>query len=352
MNGTWVAREVRDEVLEFVGYWRGRGEFKVSRLLKWMDLSASKYYAWRERQGQENHHNGQIPKTHWLLEEEREAIEQYYQQHPQEGYRRLAYMMLDDDVAAVSPSSVYRVLLAANLLKRWSSTPSSKGKGFDQPAKAHQHWHIDIAYLNIAGTFYYLCSILDGYSRYIVHWEIRTQMTERDVEIILQRAREKFPHAHPRLISDNGPQFIAHDFKDFIRECGMTHVRISPGYPQSNGKLERWHKTVKGECIRPKTPLSLNDARRIVEHFVSYYNEVRLHSAIGYVAPKDKLTGQEKLIFAQRKQKLAQARQNRRLQHLNTYRTTSPQTQNEPATTNPGTSVQCLIAQPENSISR
>ena len=75
-------------------------------------------------------------------------------------------------------------------------------------------------------------------------------MTETDVEIILQRAKEKFPDARPRIISDNGPQFIAKDFKEFIRLSGMTHVRTSPYYPQSNGKLERFHKTIKGECIR------------------------------------------------------------------------------------------------------
>ena len=106
-------------------------------------------------------------------------------------------------------------------------------------------------------------------------------MTERDVEIVLQRAREKFPQARPRIISDNGPQFVARDFKHFIRQSGMTHVRTAPFYPQSNGKLERWHKTVKGECIRPKTPLSLADARRVVDQFVRYYNEVRLHSSPG-----------------------------------------------------------------------
>ena len=321
MNKGWVSREVRDEVVKFVKYWHQRGAFSTKRLLKWMGLNRSKYYAWQGRQGQENRHNGQIPKTHWLLEAEQEAIRQYYQEHPGEGYRRLSYMMLDEDVAAVSPSSVYRVLETANLLKRWASSASNKGKGFKQPTKAHQHWHIDIAYINIAGTFYYLCTILDGYSRYVIHWEIRKQMTEEDVEIILQRAREKFPDARPRIISDNGPQFIARDFKDFIRLCQMTHVRISPGHPQSNGKIERWHKTVKGDCIRPKTPLSLEDARRVVNNFVTRYNEVRLHSAIGYVTPLTRLEGKEKLVFARRKQKLEQARQHRRKQHFNAPRT-------------------------------
>ncbi len=132
------------------------------------------------------------------------------------------------------------------------------------------------------------------------------------METILQRAREKFPGETPRIISDNGPQFIAKDFKQFIRICGMTHVRTSPYYPQSNGKLERYHRTIKGECIRPGTPLSLEDARRMVGKYVEHYNQVRLHSAIGYIAPADKLAGRETEIFAERDRKLDQARQSRK----------------------------------------
>ncbi len=315
MKGEWVPQELRDEVVEFVQYWQQRAGLKVSQLLSWLELSSSKYYNWQKRQGQANQHNGQIPKHHWLLATEKSTIEAYAREHPDEGYRRLSYMMLDEDVVAVSPSSVYRVLIEADLIKRWDKTSSRKGLGFDQPGRAHQHWHIDIAYLNLSGTFYYLCSILEGYSRYLVHWEIREQMTETEVEIILQRAREKFPTARPRIISDNGPQFVARDFKHFIRECGMTHVRTSPYYPQSNGKIERWHKTLKGDCIRPKTPLSLDDARRVVDRFVKYYNDTRLHSAIGYVTPKDRLSGHDQTIFRDRKRKLNQARKRRQLHH-------------------------------------
>ena len=114
--------------------------------------------------------------------------------------------------------------------------PSTKGQGFTQPSRAHEHWHIDVSYINICGTLYYLCTILDGYSRYIVHWEIRAAMTEADVETVVQRALEAFPGVTPRIISDNGPQFVARDFTAFVRLCGMTHVRTSPYYPQSNGK--------------------------------------------------------------------------------------------------------------------
>ncbi len=200
-------------------------------------------------------------------------------------------MMLDADIVAVSPTSVWRVLSQAGLLSKWNGKPSKKGTGFEQPLAVHQHWHIDVSYINISGTFYYLCSILDGCSRYIVNWDLRASMTEADIEIILQAAKEKYPEARPRIISDNGPQFIAKDFKEFIRISGMTHVRTSPYYPQSNGKIERWHKSLKGQCIRPGTPLSLEDARHLVEGYVEHYNNVRLNSAIGYITPKDMLAG-------------------------------------------------------------
>jgi transposase InsO family protein len=137
-------------------------------------------------------------------------------------------------------------------------------------------------------------------------------MTEADVEIALQRAREKFPHARPRIISDSGPQFVAKDFKEFIRLCGMTHVRTSPYYPQSNGKKERWYRTLKGEGLRVTVPLSVGDARRVVSVYVGGYNDERLHSAIGYVPPKDKLEGRAEVIFAERDAKLAAAREARK----------------------------------------
>ena len=227
-------------------------------------MTASKFYDWRQRYGCVNEHNGWVPRDFWLELWEKEAIIEFHLKNPLEGYRRLTFMMLDADVVAVSPASVWRVLKQAGLLSRWKSKPSRKGTGFEQPLQPHQHWHIDVSYINLCGTFYYLCSILDGFSRFLVHWDLRESMREADVEVILQRAKEKYPEAKPRIISDNGPQFIARDFKEFIRISGMTHVRTSPYYPQSNGKIERWHKSLKSECIRPGTPLSLEDARRLV----------------------------------------------------------------------------------------
>jgi transposase InsO family protein len=220
--------------------------------------------------------------------------------------------MLDSGIVAVSPSSVWRVLGQAGLLAKWKGKPSKKGTGFEQPLKAHEHWHIDVSYINISGTFYYLCSVLDGYSRAIVHWALRESMTEAEIEVILQAAKERYPDARPRIISDNGPQFIARDFKEFIRISGMTHVRTSPYYPQSNGKIERWHKSLKGECIRPGTPLTQEDGQRLIQEYVEHYNTVRLHSAVGYVTPADMLAGRQAEIHAARDRKLEEAREQRK----------------------------------------
>lgn len=288
----------------------------LKSIISWLAVSKSKFYAWIERYGKVNEHNGMIPRDFWLEPWEREAIIKFAYDNPLEGYRRLTFMLLDRDLVAVSPSSTWRVLAQAGLLQKWNRKKSLKGTGFVQPLKPLEHWHIDVSYLNICGTFYYLCSILDGCSRFIVHWEIREHMTEADVEIILQRAKERFPEARPRIISDNGPQFIAKDFKEFIRLSGMTHVRTSPYYPQSNGKLERYHKTIKDECIRPGVPLSLDEARVMVEKFIAHYNNVRLHSAIGYIAPVDKLNGREQEIFKERDRKLEQARALRKKKRL------------------------------------
>lgn len=304
--------DVRDTVVDFVRSFTERTDLATRWVLEHLAIAPPQFYRWAERYGRANTHNGQIPRDHWLTADERQAILEYHGTHAPEGYRRMTFMMLDADIVAVSPATVYRVLKLAGVMDRWNRTASKKGTGFVQPVAPHEHWHIDISYLNVAGTFYYLCSILDGATRFIVHWELRDRMTTADVETVLQRARERYPDARPRIISDNGPQFIAKDFKEFIRLAGMTHVRTSPYYPQSNGKLERWQQTLKVTTIRPNCPGSLEEAQRLVAQFVMYYNHHRLHSAIGFVTPADLLTGRAPAIWAARDQKLEAARARRR----------------------------------------
>jgi transposase InsO family protein len=299
-------------VVDFVRELSAKTELAMTRLVSWIGIARGKYFEWRERYGKANEHNGLVPRDHWIEQWERQAIIDYFDRHPLEGYRRLSFMMLDEEVVAVSPSTTYRVLSGAGRLDRWNRKASKKGTGFVQPLGPHEHWHIDVSYLNLGGTFYYLCSVLDGASRAIVHWDLLESMKEQQVECILERAKELYPGVRPRIISDNGPQFVAKDFKEFIRISGMSHVRISPYYPQSNGKIERWHKTLKGDALRPAQPETLEQARQIVERFVDHYNRVRLHSAIGYIAPLDFMAGKAKVIWAERDRKLEAARERRR----------------------------------------
>ena len=220
-------------------------------------------------------------------------------------------MMLDADVVAVSPSSVYRVLKAAGRIERFNGKPSRKGGGFQQPLLPHEHWHVDISYLNIGGTFYYLCSHPG-----------RMQPLHRPLgnPRVDDRGAESKSSCNGRGRSSPRPS------ADHLRQRPAVHRQGLQGvHPPrrhdpcadftllsaSNGKIERWHQTLKSECIRPGVPLSIEDACRLVGRYVEHYNGVRLHSAIGYVAPLAKLEGREAQIFAERDRKLEAARRQR-----------------------------------------
>lgn len=154
MKSSWVPHDIRDLVVDYLKHWAKRTGILLSSFTTWIEISSSKFYNWQKRYGKENMHNAYIPRDFWLEDWEKGAIIEFHCQYPLEGYRRLTFMMLDQDVVAVSPSTVYRILSQNGLLRRWNDKkPSAKGKGFTQPKKPHEHWHIDIAYLNICGTF-------------------------------------------------------------------------------------------------------------------------------------------------------------------------------------------------------
>lgn len=301
----------------FIDRWARRCGLEQAFFLRLLKINRENLRDWRQRLGTPNQHNGKVPKAHQLLPEERTAILDYYRVNSVEGYRRLTYMMMDEKVAFVSPATTYRVLKGAGALKPRIKEPSSKGKGFKQPSEAHRHWHIDITYLKIKGIFYYLTLVLDGFSRYIVGWSLRESMTERDVEITVQQAREAFPDAKPRIISDRGSQFSSRDFREFMRLVGLTHTMTSPYYPQSNGKLERCNKTIK-TYLRTAYLANVEEAKKLIGEFVTCYNTVRLNSSIGYVAPADKLAGADVKIHAARDLGLKAAAAERRNQAAKT----------------------------------
>lgn len=296
-------------------------------MLGWLAVSQARYHAWQKRRTQPLQCRHQIPKSHWLLPWEVEAIIAYRYEHLDEGYRPLTYMMLDENIVAVSPSSVYRVLKVARLL--WPPNRrhgKAKGSGFVQPLRPHEHWHLDVSYINFKGTFVYLVALIDGYSRYIVHDEIRTSVEALDVEILLERARQRFPGTNPILITDNGPQFIAKEFKNYLALVGITHRRTRFFYPQSNGKIERFMQTCKNESIRRYSVLDLQDLKRQVERYIEYYNTRRLHSSLGYITPLDMLCGNQQRIFAERRAKLQQARQLRKNVQTTSWASSSSRT--------------------------
>lgn len=277
-----------------------------------INLNSSKYYSWTSREGLQNNHNGIIPKNNWLLDWEKEAIILYAKNHTGEGYRRLSYMMIDENVVAASPSAVYRILKRAGLLNKWNLTKkSSKGRGFEQPTGPHQHWHVDIKYVNYKGTFLFLISVIDGYSRYITHHELRMNMQEFDVELTIQKALEKFPGNNPRIISDNGSQFISKDFAMYLKFAGLQHIKTSIAYPQANGKIERFHRTIEEEHLKKSSMINLEDAKKQIADYIEFYNTKRLHSSLFYLTPDDYLKGNVKEKLEVRENKLQQARNNR-----------------------------------------
>jgi len=303
---------VRDDVIHFISVIKSKTDFTKKTLLKMINISTSNYYSWNSRQGLPNNHNGIIPKINWTLDWERQAVISYALAHPGEGYRRLTYMMIDENIVALSPSSVYRILKRAGLLNKWNQTKkSSKGKGFEQPQAPHEHWHVDIKYVNFKGTFLFLISVIDGYSRYIVHQELRQNMQEFDVELTIQKALEKFPGNNPRIISDNGSQFISKDFAIFLKFAGLQHIKTSIAYPQGNGKIERYHRTIEEEHLKKTSMINLEDARKQIDEYVEFYNTKRLHSSLYYLTPKDFLDGTFKEKLEVRENKLRQARENR-----------------------------------------
>lgn len=296
---------------------RERAECPVKRSLRILALPRSTYFDWARTEGKEERPAVVRPKSHHITPKERQAVIAFSEEHREEGYRRLSYMMLDAGVAAIRPSTVYTILAAAGLIGRWKQTAAgAHKKGFDQPDGPHEQWHTDIAYLNILGSQYFLISVLDGFSRAIVHHEIRLRMETRDVEIVIQRALDTLPKGtpRPRIISDNGSQYVSGQFKAFLRETGCAHSRARVRHPQSNGKIERFHKTVKGECVRRKALGDLEEARAVVVDYIRYYNEERLHAALDYLTPADALKGREHMAtrLAERKAALETADRQRR----------------------------------------
>jgi len=279
--------------------------------MQFVGIRFQKFYEWKKVYGSERVIE-RAPRPDRIRPEEKQAVIEFKKAHMTTGYRRLAWMMVDQCIAAISPSSVLRILTEVDLNTRWTRPPGEpKKKGFTQPKRPHEQWHIDIAYINFRGTFLFLAAVLDGFSRAILAWEIRESMKAFDVDMLVRKANdiwvEEFGRK-PRLITDNGPQFIAREFRDSLREMTIKQTRITPYHPQSNGKIERFNGTAKQEKLRVMPMIDDDQVREDFGGWIDYYNQERLHSAIDYVAPFDVLYGRREKIIETREQKLIHAK--------------------------------------------
>ena len=187
--------------------------------------------------------------------------------HAKDGYRRLTWQMIDADVAYLSESSVYRILREADLLARWKRSTQS-GQLPRKPTQPHERWHTDLMYLRIGDSWYFLVTVLDAYSRYVVHWELLTTMRASDVRLVVQQALER-TGAAPHLVTDNGEQFTVAEFKDLVRRFGLDRIRVRTYHPESNGLVERFHRSTSA-ALGDQALGNLVLVRAIIGHWVRH----------------------------------------------------------------------------------
>jgi putative transposase len=293
-----------------------RTGYSVRKLLRIYGISPATYYGWFHADGTVQNRRPKRSNNYLkLLQEEREEVKTFRFQYPEEGYRKFTWMMVDQNIAYISESSVYRLLKELEMLSMGISGTKAEKEYKNKPLYVHHHWHTDIAYIKIRGVFYYLIMMVDGFSRFLLNWELMTDMTEISVSLFVQQTREMYPERRPMLIMDNGTQFVSKDFKDMLSVIDLQPVHTRRNHPQTNGKIERMNGTVKTEAIRKNTPVTHKEACELLNEYQYEYNYQRLHAGINYLRPADMFFGRGKEVMLERKMKISVARQNRAIQN-------------------------------------
>jgi len=274
-----------------------------------LGLTRSVYYDWLDKaQSGSLADHVVVPRSPLAaLPEEVEATVAYAMTRPRDGYRRLAWMMVDKDVVYLSPSTVYRILDSHDLLFRWKRPEPGEGRQVPEAHHPNEAWHIDLMYLWVRGRWYFLVSLLDSYSRYIVHWELALSMRAQEVAEITATALERVPGKKPRIIRDNGAQFVAKEWREVIRHFELEEIPIRVRHPESNGRIERYHRSVREEGLSDTELEDFYQARDLLAQWVKNYNEERLHSALHYLRPVDYYLGNPEALLNERKRKLQDA---------------------------------------------
>jgi transposase InsO family protein len=286
----------KHEIIQLVG----RSDLSVRKTLAHLDIHRSTFYNWLQRyrdKGVDGLNDmkpvtdsawNKVPALH------RTAIIDMALAKPQLSPRELAVTYTDDKSYFVSESSVYRMLKALDLITSPAYILMQASDKFQQPTlRVNEMWQTDFTYFKIIGWgWYYLSTVLDDYSRFIVAWRLCTSMSALDVSNTLDDARAftgidqvKVKH-QPRLLSDNGPCYIAGELSDYLADHGMTHTRGRPYHPQTQGKIERWHRSMKNQILLENYYLP-GELKAALHQFVDYYNHERYHESLKNLKPAD-----------------------------------------------------------------
>jgi len=236
--------------------------------------------------------------------------------------RELAVTFTDKEKYFVSEASVYRVLKAHDLITSPAFIVIKAANEFkDKTTAINQLWQTDFTYLKVLGWgWFYLSTILDDYSRYIISWKLCTNMRAEDVtdtlDLALQASGCDQVHVvhKPRLLSDNGSSYVSGDLAEWLQDKGMKHSRGAPYHPQTQGKIERWHQTLKNRILLENYFLP-GDLEAQIEAFVDHYNHQRYHESLNNVTPADVYFGRDKAILQQRERIKRKTLEARRLHH-------------------------------------
>lgn len=327
--------ELQREVQAVVRQTKRRSGWPVRRTLRQLGVSPASYYRWRKEPGRSQPIPAERVKpvqAYEATDEEKRAVRSYALKHPGIRHRELAWRMVDEEVAYLSPSTVYRILKGENLVCPWSRRTKRTREDEEKARRADEIWASDLMYVVIGGRTYYLVNFLDEYSRMIVHHALVPSMDGVTVSIEAQAAIERFlqerggeipAEGMPRLRSDNGSCYISREFRGVLDEHGLHHHRIKPHCPEENGVIERSNRTLR-EALEGEELTGLLPAREVIARIIQWYNTERLHSALGYLRPMDYYRGDPAALTEARRRKMAEARHRRREKNLKLRQPTLP----------------------------